>query len=58
MAYEFRCRDAGASCRWSVEERAEPDLLKKIARHYKDRHGVAKVSRTLGVYLRKHVRER
>ncbi len=53
---EFRCADVGAVCRGAVRGRTREELLREIARHAAEEHGVARLNQTLINYALKKVR--
>lgn len=53
---EFRCADVGAVCRRVVRARTREDLLRELARHAAEEHGVARLNQTLINYALKKVR--
>lgn len=58
MAVEFSCREAGhLACGWKTKAATEDELVAKIARHAKDKHGVAEPSETIVEYLKSTVKK-
>lgn len=57
MALEFRCRDVGVRCKASIRAESEEDLLERIARHARRKHGVPRLTETLVSYAKTKVRE-
>jgi predicted small metal-binding protein len=51
MAYEIRCRDAGAFCRGHVRADDEQEFKAKLLEHLERAHGVGHANDTLVDYL-------
>lgn len=42
--YEFKCRDIGLDCEFSVSGKEAADLIPHIAEHAREAHGMEQVS--------------
>lgn len=58
MAYEFRCTDAGATCRGHFVADSEEELLRKVGDHLKEKHKIQNVSKTLQNYALQVAKQR
>lgn len=52
MPFEFRCKDAGASCDAEFEAGTEDELYAEVERHLEEVHEIKDVTETLGSYVR------
>jgi predicted small metal-binding protein len=43
MTVSVACKDVGANCSWSAKAETEEELLKKVAQHAKESHGMTSV---------------
>ena len=51
MAYDFRCKDAGAACRGHIKAKDEDEFKQKLIDHLKSKHGVDRPNETVVDYL-------
>lgn len=58
MAYEFSCKAAGATCRWSTTATTQEELLQQVSDHLKTKHNVKHVTKTLQNYAVKVAQQR
>lgn len=58
MSLEFRCRDVGVICRGKVSADTPEELVRKIAQHADEAHGVPEVDATLVEYAKTVVTEK
>ena len=43
MKHSIACKDVGVNCDFKAEAPTEEELLKKVAQHAKDKHGMATI---------------
>jgi len=43
MTFSIGCKDVGVDCSFTAEAATEEELLKKIAQHAKDAHGMTSI---------------
>jgi predicted small metal-binding protein len=43
MTYSIGCKDVGMDCDFKAEAQTEEELLKKVAQHAKDAHGMTTI---------------
>lgn len=43
MAFRIGCKDVGVDCSFTAEAATEEELLKKVAQHAKDAHGMTSI---------------
>jgi predicted small metal-binding protein len=43
MTLSIACKDVGTNCSFSAQAETEEELLKKVAQHAKEAHGMANV---------------
>lgn len=53
---EFRCKDAGAACDARLWAPDKEELMRQVARHWKEVHRVEKPTQTIMSYLERMVR--
>ena len=43
MTFKIGCKDVGVDCSFTAEGATEEELLKKVAQHAKDAHGMTSI---------------
>jgi predicted small metal-binding protein len=43
MTLSIACKDAGTNCSWTANAETEEELLKKVAQHAKEAHGMTSI---------------
>ena len=53
----FRCRDTGIDCGWEASAATSDELLKKIAEHAKEAHGITEIPQDMLEKVKSAIRE-
>ncbi|HET7488866.1 MAG TPA: DUF1059 domain-containing protein [Acidimicrobiales bacterium] len=57
MGHTFACRDNDHACRWKASAATEDELMEKVARHARAKHGVQELTQTLATFLRSGIKQ-
>lgn len=54
---QFACGDIGINCQWKVKGRNEEEIMREIAKHARDEHGVKTITPDLLAQVQRAIHE-
>jgi len=54
---EVRCKDAGVDCDFVAQAETEQELMKKVAQHAREKHGMTQVTPEMAAKVKKIIRD-
>ena len=54
---QVKCADAGMACDFTAQAETEEELMKKVAEHAREKHGITQVTPELAAKVKKIMRE-
>ncbi|HUJ09855.1 MAG TPA: DUF1059 domain-containing protein [Verrucomicrobiae bacterium] len=54
---EVRCKDAGVDCDFVAQAETEQELMKKVAQHAREKHGMTQVTPEMAAKVKKLIHD-
>jgi len=54
---EVRCKDAGVDCDFVAQAETEQELMKKVAQHAREKHGITQVTAEMAAKVKQIIHD-